>query len=115
MTNLPFLFVNVLNVLTWAAMIGVLVWVFRLTRLPAVATYLAWFLVSQAIVRLGHELVIDAGTNTGAHVALVSGYGNIISTGLLIWLVVSLVRWADPGSVLPWKSSRVLPVPVKER
>jgi hypothetical protein len=97
--------------------VGVLAWVYRHTRLPAGVAYTAWLLASQLLFPYGHKLIIEALIRSGTRlpfdvqigtvVAALSAITNIAGSGMLIWLLVSLVRWAVPGLPLPWERQRV--------
>jgi hypothetical protein len=96
-----------------AGVVGVLAWVYRHTRLTAVVAYTAWVLASQLLFPFGHKLIIDAILRSGARlpfdlplgvlISALSAITNVIGSGMLIWLLVSLVRWAVPGLPLPWE------------
>src|SRR5436190_17318035 len=100
-----------------AGVVGVLAWAYRHTRLPAVVAYTAWLLASQLLFPVGHKLIIDALLRSGTRlpfdveigtvVAALSAITNIFGAGMLIWLLVSLVRWAVPGLPLPWQRTRM--------
>jgi hypothetical protein len=105
------------HLLLVAGVVGVLAWVYRHTRRTAVVAYTAWFLASQLLFPYGEKLIVDVLLRSGSRlpfdmplgvvVAALSTITNIIGSGMLIWLLVSLVRWAVPGLPLPWERRRL--------
>lgn len=103
--------------LMMAGVVGVLAWAYRHTRLPAIVAFTAWLLASQLLFPVGQKLIIDALLRSGTRlpfdveigtvVAALSALTNSFGAGMLIWLLVSLVRWAVPGLPLPWQRPRV--------
>jgi hypothetical protein len=105
------------HLLMFAGVVGALGWVYRHTRQTAVVAYTAWFLASQLLFPYGNKLIVDFFLRSGSRLphdmslgvlmAAVSAITNVIGCGMLIWLLVSLVRWAVPGLPLPWERRRI--------
>ena len=92
--------------------LGVLVWVFRHTRLPAALAYATYIVLGKVLGwplgyymraidsgEKGQWLGATAGERLSSFTLLSSAVGQTIHLILFLWLVLSLVRWSRRGGV----------------